>query len=96
MKKYTVLLERSAERALHDLPRRDLRLISESLDALGSEPRPRGAKKLLKPGGYRIRKGKYRILFTVDDSARVVGRDGIYTVGSWSRWISACFVTLDC
>ena len=72
MIKYTVLLERNAERALYALPKSDVRLVIESLDALESDPRPPGAKKLLKQEGYRIRKGKYRILFTVDDSARLV------------------------
>ncbi len=78
MKKYTVLLERNAERALHDLPRSDVGLISDSLDALESDPRPPGVKKLLKQEGYRIRKGKYRVLFTVDDAARLVR---VYRIG---------------
>ena len=78
MRNYTVLLERNAERALHDLPKSDVKLISESLDALESDPRPPGAKKLLKQEGYRIRKGKYRVLFTVDDSARLVR---VYRIG---------------
>ncbi len=78
MKKYTVLLERNAERALHDLARSDVGLISDSLDALESDPRPPGVKKLLKQEGYRIRKGKYRVLFTVDDAARLVR---VYRIG---------------
>lgn len=78
MKKYKVLLERKAERALYDLPKSDVHLIVESLDALESDPRPPGAKKLLKQEGYRIRKGKYRVLYSVDDSARLVR---VYRIG---------------
>jgi len=78
MKKYTVLLERNAERALLELHRSDMGLIGESLDALESDPRPPGVKKLLKHEGYRIRKGKYRVLFTVDDSERLVR---VYRIG---------------
>lgn len=78
MRKYTVLVERKAERALYGLPKSEAALISESLDALESDPRPPGARKLLKQEGYRIRKGKYRILFTVEDEARVVR---VYQIG---------------
>ncbi len=78
MKAYRVLLEKKAERGLYDLPKGEVYLIVESLDALATDPRPPGAKKLLKQEGYRIRKGKYRILFTVDDSARVVR---VYRIG---------------
>jgi mRNA interferase RelE/StbE len=72
MKRYSVLLERSAERALYDLPKQDLQRIGESLDGLEPDPRPPGARKILKKQGYRIRNGKYRILFLVDDEARLV------------------------
>jgi mRNA interferase RelE/StbE len=78
MKKYTVLLERNAERALYDVPKSAVRPVIESLDSLESDPRHPGAKRLLNQEGYRIRKGKYRILFTVDDAARVVR---VYRIG---------------
>ncbi len=78
MKKYRVLLEGNAGRAIQELPRSDVKLISESLDGLESDPPPPGAKKLLKQEGYRIRKGKYRVLFTVDDGARLVR---VYRIG---------------
>ncbi len=72
MKKYTVLLERNAERALFDLPKSDVRLVIESLDSLESDPRPPGAKKILKQENYQNRKGKHRIIFSGDESARPV------------------------
>lgn len=42
--------------------------------ALGAVPRPPGARKLQGSGrdDYRIRIGDYRVLYEVDDTARVV------------------------
>jgi mRNA interferase RelE/StbE len=34
-------------------------------------PRPYGSKKLTEKEGYRIRAGDYRILYTIDDEAKV-------------------------
>lgn len=39
--------------------------------SLGSNPRPRGAKKLAQDK-YRIRVGDYRILYWIDDKKKVV------------------------
>lgn len=35
-------------------------------------PRPYGSKKLTEKEGYRIRVGDYRILYTIDDEAKVI------------------------
>ena len=75
---YKVLLEKKAERELYRLPRKESQLLSETLDALESDPRPQGARKLLVKGGYRLRKGRYRILHTIDDAAKVVC---VYRIG---------------
>lgn len=39
---------------------------------LGENPRPTGCKKLRGLPGYRIRVGKYRILYEVEDRIRIV------------------------
>lgn len=36
------------------------------------EPRPIGVQKLSTQEGYRIRSGKYRILFEIDDESKIV------------------------
>ena len=48
------------------------RRVWEKLLVLEREPRPRGAAKLEGIEGYRIRVGDYRIVYLVDDDARVV------------------------
>lgn len=39
---------------------------------LAENPRPPGARKLTARDGYRLRVGDYRILYQVDDGAKVV------------------------
>jgi mRNA interferase RelE/StbE len=52
--------------------------ISEAIDDLATYPRPPGAKRLVGQNGYRLRQGDYRVLYTVDDQARVIR---VYRIG---------------
>jgi mRNA interferase RelE/StbE len=47
-------------------------MIDKTILSLSSNPRPYGSKKLTEKEGYRIRAGNYRILYTVDDKAKVI------------------------
>ena len=71
---YLVRLESVAERELKRLPNDILRRVDEALRSLADNPRPRGVKKLRgrEGQGWRVRVGIYRILYSIDDSARVV------------------------
>jgi len=71
---YLVRLERNAERDLDRLPGTVLTRVDAKLTGLKTNPRPRGAVKLHgREGlGWRIRVGDYRILYTIDEVARVV------------------------
>jgi len=42
------------------------------IQSLADEPRPPGALKLSGRERYRIRQGRYRILYTIEDSVMVV------------------------
>ncbi len=77
---YAVLLERRADRELRRLPDTALRRVNSTLEALSSRPIPRGAVKLRgeQSEGWRVRVGDYRILYTIDDSRRVVT---VYRIG---------------
>ena len=75
---YRVELETQARREFLDLPKLIQRMLADAIDDLGHDPRPPGAKKLGERGGYRVRKGNYRVLYAVDDRARIVR---IYRVG---------------
>ena len=71
-------LESRARKEFLELAR-DVRVrLADVLDDLQREPRPPGAKKLIGVDGYRFRKGDYRVLYTVDDSAQLVR---VYRIG---------------
>lgn len=46
--------------------------IKKAIYDLAEEPRPNGCKKLTDREGYRIRKGDYRIIYTIKDDKLVV------------------------
>jgi mRNA interferase RelE/StbE len=63
---YTVELSPSADREFRKLERETQRRLRPRIDALASEPRPAGAKKLKGHEDlWRIRAGDYRILYEV-------------------------------
>ena len=68
MKKYSVVLTRSAEKSLTRLPNTITKSIIALLEALQNNPRPAGCKKLK---GYknlwRIRIGEYRIIYAIEE-----------------------------
>lgn len=75
---YTISIETRARRELLDLPK-DIQIrMTEVIDDLSLNPRPPGAKKLSGVDGYRVRKGDYRILYTIDDKKKKVV---IYRIG---------------
>ena len=69
------------------LPESDYRRVLRAIRDLAEEPRPRGAKKMRGTGieeEWRIRIGDYRVVYRVDDEARMVlilaigHRGGVY------------------
>ena len=72
MPAYRVEVQRSAERDLDRLSKMLFDRISARLMALAQDPRPPGAEKLTGLEAFRVRVGDYRIIYEVDNSARVV------------------------
>jgi mRNA interferase RelE/StbE len=68
MKLYTVVLTRTAEKELYQLPSRIIEKIIAVLKSLEINPRPAGCKKLK---GYknlwRARVGDYRIVYAIEE-----------------------------
>ncbi len=75
---YRVLVTAGAERELRNLPERERRRVTAGMLALADNPRPPGCQKLSGMEGYRLRVGRYRILYVVDDAPRTVT---IYEIG---------------
>jgi mRNA-degrading endonuclease RelE of RelBE toxin-antitoxin system len=49
-----------------------LEAIHQALDALEMDPRPRGARRRTAPGHFSLGAGPLRILFAVDEEARLI------------------------
>ncbi|MFH0774071.1 MAG: type II toxin-antitoxin system RelE/ParE family toxin [bacterium] len=59
------------EKQILKLPREERNRVAKKILQLENEPRPVGAVKL-KDDIYRIRIGKYRVIYEVDDRKRLV------------------------
>ncbi len=73
MNSYAVEVKPAARKELEALPDNVLVRVIRKLEALGSTPRPVGCKKLK---GYkdhwRVRVGDWRVVYIIDDVAKVV------------------------
>lgn len=70
---YSVLIKRSAEKELKKLPAGDLRRVVDRIHDVAQQPRPLGCEKLSGDAErYRIRQGDYRIVYGIDDEARLI------------------------
>lgn len=69
---YAVELQSRAAKQLRNLPEATRERIREAMAALANDPRPRGYTKLAGQDRYRIRVGRFRIIYAVEDPQRVV------------------------
>lgn len=73
MRKYTVVITKSAEKELAKLPVQIILRIRDAVNELADEPRPPTCKKLKGfKDLYRIRIGDYRVIYSVQDSVLTV------------------------
>jgi mRNA interferase RelE/StbE len=73
MASYEIEISRTAERQLKKLAAEEQPRVVRALLALADQPRPRGSRKLT---GYddvfRIRVGRFRVLYSVSDTRLVI------------------------
>ena len=67
MASYRLLIKASAAKELEGLPTKDRRGVATRMQGLSDEPRPPGCEKLTGHDLFRVRQGKYRILYEVQD-----------------------------
>lgn len=73
MAEYEVFFRRSVlKKDLAGVPRGDLKRIIEAIRSLAADPRPRGVQKLSGQEYYRLRRGNYRIVFSIQDEVRSI------------------------
>lgn len=68
MAAYKVFFRKSVEKDFSIIPKKDLRKILQRIDMLADDPRPSGCEKLTGQERYRIRQGKYRIVYSIQDN----------------------------
>jgi mRNA interferase RelE/StbE len=69
---YRILFKQSAATELARLPKNDLRRVLQRLTSLADNPRRRGTEKLSAQERYRVRQGRYRIVYSVQDDELTV------------------------
>ena len=69
---YQIELRRQAYKDLESIPTDYARLIARHIDSLEQNPRPHDSKKLRGDAGFSLRVGTYRVLYDIDDKAKVV------------------------
>jgi mRNA interferase RelE/StbE len=69
---YEILIRRSAEKEIRDLPIGARARVVDRIRALADEPRPTGCEKLSGRDAYRLRVGEYRVIYTIEDRVLVV------------------------
>ena len=69
---YHVDIRRSAQKALQALPKQEYERIRDAIRGLADNPRPVGSRKLTGRNGWRLRVGDYRVIYEIDDPARIV------------------------
>ncbi|MFN2304392.1 MAG: type II toxin-antitoxin system RelE family toxin [Anaerolineales bacterium] len=67
MAAYKIFFKKSVEKDFKVIPKKDLAKILERIEALAEDPRPPGCEKLSGRQKYRLRQGRYRILYSVQD-----------------------------
>ena len=72
MARYRIEIKKSAVKELSQIPKKDLVKIVKNINSLADNPRPRGSKKLSREEKYRIRYGKYRILYLIEDDLLII------------------------
>ncbi len=75
---YSIFFKKSVEKDLSGIPKKDLRKILERIKNLENDPRPPCSEKLTGQERYRLRQGRYRIVYSIQDDELTVW---IVTIG---------------
>ena len=69
---YSLFFKESVQKDFEGIPKENLRKILSRIKSLAGEPRPHGCEKLTGQNRYRVRQGRYRIVYAVQDEQRTV------------------------
>ena len=69
---YRVLFKESVWKDFNSVPKKDLKKILKRIEQLSENPRPSGCEKLTGKDRYRLRQGRYRIIYSIQDDELTV------------------------
>ena len=70
---YRIEVNKSADKEIAALPKREQRRVVSAIEALAGDPRPEGIRKLTgTEDAYRLRVGDYRIVYQIADNVLTV------------------------
>ena len=72
MAAYKVYFKESVEKDFTAIPKKDLVKILRRIRALSENPRPSGCEKLTGHERYRVRQGRYQIVYSIEDEVLAV------------------------
>ena len=72
MAEYKIYFRESVEKDFRVIPKKDVKKILQRIKLLATEPRPLGCEKLSDKERYRIRQGRYRIVYSIQDDELTV------------------------
>ncbi|MGD1975047.1 MAG: type II toxin-antitoxin system RelE/ParE family toxin [Desulfobacterales bacterium] len=72
MAAYKIFFKKSVEKDFNGIPKKDLKKIISRIEGLAEDPRPSGCEKLTGQQRYRLRQGRYRILYSIQDDELTV------------------------
>ena len=73
MAKYNLLIKPSAAKEIDSIPsKKDRQRIVDRILKLADNPRPPGCEKLSGQDKYRVRQGRYRIIYAIEEDGLLV------------------------
>jgi len=72
MAAYKVFFKKSVEKDFEGIPKKNLKKIIKRIGGLAEDPRPHSCEKLTGQERYRLRQGRYRIVYSIQDKELTV------------------------
>ena len=69
---YKIFFRKSVLKDFESIPKKELNRILQKIESLSENPRPSGSQKLSGLERYRVRQGRYRILYSIQDEELTV------------------------
>ncbi len=72
MAAYKIFFKKSVEKDLAVVPKKELRRVLQRIEMLAEDPRPPDCEKLTGQDRYRVRQGRYRMVYSIQDKELIV------------------------